>query len=292
MTKSILTLLLVFLLYQVQAQDDLLSLLDDETEESGPVEAIFKGSRLIHGHSVKLKRKGELEFLISHRFGRVNEGAYAMFGLDDAQMRLGFDYGISDRINIGIGRSSFDKTYDGFIKANLLRQTSGSPYIPVSIVAFAGMNIKTSPQAKFNPDISTGDRLGYTYALLIARKFSPDFSFQLMPTVIHKNRVTAPDINTHYALGTGFRYKITGSVSINFEYYSRLNAPEDLEIYNSVALGFDIETGGHVFQLHLSNSRGMMERSFVAETTGDLGNGDIHFGFNISRTFQVSNPGR
>jgi hypothetical protein len=59
-----------------------------------------------------------------------------------------------------------------------------------------------------------------------------------------------------------------------------------------LSIGFDIETGGHVFQLHFTNSTGMTERAFITNTTGDWGNGDIHFGFNISRLFTLKkSPG-
>ncbi len=268
--------------------DELMSGIEDEPEE---VTSVFKGTRIIHGHSVKLRKKRALEMLISHRFGRINSGSYFLWGIDDAQIRIGFDYGVTDNLNIGIGRSSFDKSFDGFIKGSILKQKEGSS--PVSMVALLSGYIKTSPQPSLNPGIPLSDRMAYSTGLLMARKFNSKFSMQVMPFWIHKNVVNAPNINDLLALGTGLRYLITPSLSFNLEYYLRINPPENeplvYENYNSLAIGIDVETGGHVFQLHLSNSRGMMERSFISETTGDLSSGDIHFGFNISRTFQFSN---
>lgn len=266
------------------AQDDLLDLVDEPEGKQYTI-TTFKGSRVILGHSVETKHKKALEFLISHRFGRVNSGAHNFFGLDASNIRLGLEYGITDDINFGIGRSSYDKTFDTFLKFKFIKQASNGA--PVSVVLFNSLALKTTPKKEDDASYSFNDRLATVSQLLIARKFSSSLSLQLMPTIVHKNRVEAFDDNDQIAIGAGGRIKLTQRLAFNAEYYYRVNPVEDGPYRNSVAFGFDIETGGHVFQLHFTNSVTTIEKSFITETGDDFFDGDIHFGFNISRTFQL-----
>ncbi len=283
-SSFLIVLILLMISGKAQAQDDLMNLLDAQTPD--PVHytvATFKGSRLINGHTVETRKRGTLEFIIGHRFGRLNSGAYEFFGLDGANIRLGWEYGLADFLNVGVGRNSFEKTYDGFLKLKLLRQSSGARRFPVSMVAFSSAAIKTLTS---ETPLEFTDRLFYTHQLLIGRKLSELLSLQLMPTLVHRNQVAEADgENDVYALGAGGRIKLTARVSLNGEYYYRLTVPEDDPGFNSLAVGFDIETGGHVFQLHLTNSRAIIEKGFITETTGNFFAGDIHFGFNVSRVF-------
>ncbi len=285
-------LLILFLIapaIELIAQDDLMALLEKEWEPAiNYTEATFKGTRLINGHSIETRKKGVLDFIIGHRFGRINSGAYEFFGLDQSNVRIGFDYGLTNRLNIGIGRNSFEKTYDSFLKYKLMKQQSGSRQLPVSIVAFSSIAIKTLRTNDPATETDFISSLTYTYQIIIARKFSPSFSFQLLPSLVHRNAVL-PDLegNDIYALGAGGRVKLTKRLSLNAEYYYQFNRIANSLIQNSFALGVDIETGGHVFQLQLTNSRAMIEKGFITETTGNFFRGDIHFGFNISRTFQL-----
>lgn len=282
-----LSLIMVALHLPLAAQDDLMDLLEANTEERQQyTEATFKGSRLINGHTVETRKRGELEFLISHRFGRLNSGAYEFFGLDAANIRLGLEYGVADVLTLGVGRNSFEKTYDGFFKLKLLRQQSGKRFMPVSVVSLTSAAIKTIAGSEPDeyPDIAS--RLYYTQQLLIARKFGSNVSLQLMPTLVHRNRILESEgQNDVLAMGVGGRVKLTQRVSLNGEYYYRYDVAENDELFNSVAIGFDLETGGHVFQLHLTNSRAMIEKGFITETNGNFFAGDIHFGFNVSRVF-------
>jgi Membrane bound beta barrel domain (DUF5777) len=281
------------------AQDDLMKMLEDEAQKDKKKDyatATFKTSRLINGHSIENAAAGVLDFKISHRFGMVNKGAYELFGLDQASMRIGLDYGISDRLMVGVGRSTFQKQYDAFGKFKLLRQSSGGKWpSPVSVSAVSTIMLKTlkwDDPARKNYYTS---RLSFAHQLLIARKFSEGISVQLMPSFVHYNLAQAStDPNDIFALGAGGRFKLSKRLSFNIEYYHIL--PLSLvegEAYrlpgtkNSLAVGFDIETGGHVFQLHFTNSTGMTEKTFITETTGDFFKGDIHFGFNISRVFTI-----
>lgn len=269
------------------AQDDLLSMLEDTEEtENDLALATFKGSRLINGHTIMTRRAGTLEFLIAHRFGRLNSGAYELFGLDNANVRFGVDYGLTDLVTVGIGRNSFEKTYDAFAKVAVFRQQTGQKDIPVSVTGFFSVAAKTLKNTQLEVELSVSDRLTYTYQLLIARKFNSSFSFQLMPTIVHYNLVErAEQSNDLIAIGAGGRIKVSKRMSINAEYYYRLGTNEPSSFHNALALGIDLETGGHVFQFQFTNSRAMIEKGFIRETTGDTLAGDIHLGFNITRTF-------
>ncbi|MBX2962894.1 MAG: hypothetical protein KF687_10305 [Cyclobacteriaceae bacterium] len=282
---------LVYFFHPSIAQDDLLQELITEPIEA-PVIATFKGTRVINGQSVETKPGGSLEFIFSHRFGRINEGAYTLWGLDDAFVRLGFEYGITDRLGVGLGRTSVDKSYDAYLRYKIVGQAAGK--MPLTITTLGTMNYKTSPkQGDSTTPIDVEDRISYVAQVLVARKFNQNFSLQVNPLLVHRNTVDqAYENNTDFALGLAGRHKITRSLAITGEYIYRLNAkpnsPPDYIRYDAVGFGVDIETGGHVFQLVFTNSLGLIERAVVTETTGNFWDGDIHFGFNITRTFQLT----
>ena len=288
--KACLSFLFLFLFsIDVSAQDDLLALAEADSAGTSFATATFKATRVINGHSVELIPRKELLFLISHRFGTLNSGAYNFFGLDGATIRLALEYGLTDRLNVGLGRSSLQKTYDGYLKYKLLRQQDYSWTRPVTLTAFASSAIKTLEFAHPERDNHFSSRLYFTYQLLLARKFNERFSLQLSPTLVHRNLVVmARDENNVLALGTGARYKLTKRTSFNAEYYYLLPGATADDYRNVLSLGFDIETGGHVFQLHLTNAQGMIEKFFIPETIGNWGDGDIYFGFNISRIFDFN----
>lgn len=287
-------LLLVLLAAFANAQDvDLFKMLDEESKAADKnrtdfTSATFKTTRLINGHTIENTGKGILDLKVSHRFGTLNQGPGDLWGFDNARMRFGFDYGITDRVMIGIGRSTFEKQYDAFFKTKLIRQSSGKRNMPFSVGFLASVMVKTEKQA---PDTVNktyfSNRLHYALQLIIARKFNENTSFQIAPTVIHHNRVPIGYSNDIYAIGFGGRQKISKRISINGEYYYVLPQYALANTYNSLSLGIDIETGGHVFQLHFTNSTPMTESSFITETTQTWGQGGIHFGFNISRVFVI-----
>ncbi|MBV9963548.1 MAG: hypothetical protein JO072_14990, partial [Parafilimonas sp.] len=259
-------------------------------------EATFKTTRLIDGHTVETTQGGVLDLKISHRFGQLNDGFYNMFGLDAASIRIGMDYGLTNRLSIGGGRSSFEKQYDGFLKYRLVRQSEGKKRTPVSVTLLASMMFQTDTVAMKNEknipvSPKTEDKFSYAYQVLIARKFNSNFSLQLMPSLVHENLVDSSfNSNDIFAIGAGARFKLTQRSSLNVEYYYQLPGTKLPGTYNTFSIGYEIETGGHVFQLHLSNSTGMTEKTFIAENTGRWSKGDIHFGFNISRVFTIRKP--
>lgn len=274
--KSIITLLLLFFITDSFAQD-----------KPAVVRDIFRGTRVVNGHSVETMGHGELEFLISHRFGSLNQGFYDLFGLDNAQIRFGLEYGITDWLNVGVGRSSAGKTYDGFLKARILRQRE-SGFSPISITGFSSIAVKTLNPADTALIPPFQDRLSFTNQLLIARKFNDRISLQIMPTHVHYNLVdTRTESNDVFALGTALKVQITKNLATTLEYYYRFPGQLEGEKYNSFTVGFDINTGNHVFQLHLTNSTGMIEKSFIGETSERWQDGGIKIGFNIGRTFKV-----
>ncbi len=283
------------------AQDDLMSLLDEDFAKKPTYTfATFKATRLINGRTVETISKKHLNFWISHRFGAVNSGFINnFFGLDEAKIRLGLEYGITDRLMIGAGRSSVEKTYDFYSKYKVLRQSNK---IPVTVTAMGGMAIntmttgyitETGAEMKFFNNL---ERYSYTGQVLIARKFNEKISLQLMPTILHQNRVESALIdNTMLSMGGGGRYKLSNRITLSAEYYynvvDRTQYKNDTGLpypyHNSLALGVDIETGGHVFQLHFTNSKGMIEKQFIGQTIGTWENKDIFYGFNIARTFSL-----
>ncbi len=270
---------------------DLMAQLEQEEAAKDPVKyatATFKTTRLINGHSIENVAEGVLDVKISHRFGTLNGGFYELFGLDNASMRMGVDYGIKSWLMVGIGRSTFQKTYDGFLKVKLLRQCTGAKNIPVSVSLLSTMAVQTLKWADPDRENYFSSRLSYTHQLLVARKFSESLSLQLMPTFIHRNlAIGANEPNDLWALGIGGRQKLSKRVSVNVEYYYMLPGSKLDGTSNSLSVGFDIETGGHVFQLHFTNSTAMTEKNFISETTGKWDRGDILFGFNISRVFTI-----
>ncbi len=283
--KQLFTFLFLLLCFPSFGQEDLMSLLDDGVKEDAPVIATFKAVRIINGHSIETTRKNHLDFVINHRFGALNSGYQNFWGLDQAQIRLGLEYGLSKNLMIGVGRSSFQKVVDMYFKYRLVTQTeSGS--MPISVALFASNAITTVQSPSYNDGIN---RYAYTYQVLLARKFNESISIQLTPTLIHRNLVLEKsDQNTMFSMGIGGRFKLTKRTSLNFEYFWVPERGNQVVYRPMFSLGFDIETGGHVFQLHFTNSLGMIEKAFIAETVGRWSKGDVLYGFNVSRTFSLN----
>ena len=268
------------------------SLLDMLEEEAEPVTeftyATFKTTRIVNGQSIENPPAGELKFIVGHHFGRLNQGAYNLWGLDQSTIRLGFEYGINDRLAVAIGRSSYEKTFDGFAKYKILRQSTGKRIMPVSLSVFSGIYLNSLEWS--NPERTNyfSSRLAYVHQVLLARKFSNTFSLQITPTVVHKNLVEKNnDPNDIFAIGYGGRVRLTNRITLNAEYFQLLTSETKNNFNNMLSVGFDLETGGHVFQLHFTNAQPMFDRAFITETQGDWLKGDIYFGFNIVRVFSL-----
>jgi len=268
------------------SSQDLMGFFDEDEGDGQVVLATFKGNRIVNVQSNETTGAGELNFVIAHRFGRLSEGAYALWGLDNASMRIAFEYGLTDRLMATAGRSTFQKTFESGLKYQLVQQktSSGSPVglTLYSAVMANGLHYAEPDRANYFTS-----RLSFVHQVVLTRKVSRDLSLAVVPSLVHRNLVELPeDANDVGVLGLGFRQKLTSRLSINGEYHALLLGADDAA-RNSLSLGVDIETGGHVFQLHLTNSQGMFERAFLTETAGRWQDGDIYFGFNIHRVFQL-----
>jgi hypothetical protein len=291
--KHLLTLLLIFTLFITnkaiaQPTEDLLGLVNDDKPKKEIVKNAFKSTRVINGHSMEFLAPGTMDFRILHRFGLLDQGYQNFFGMDQATMRLGFDFGILKSLMAGIGRSTYKKEVDGFIKFAPIRQSTGSRSFPATVAIVTGMTMNTAPWA--DPTIPNyfTSRLAYYFQAIIGRKFSERLSIQVTPTLVHLNIVplqTQP--NDVYAVGFGGRFKFTKRMALTWDYFYMVNGRQKNVLFDPISIGIDIETGGHVFQLHVSNCTGMNERAFITETTNNFVKGQIRFGFNLSRVFQL-----
>ena len=270
---------------------DLDVLLDKESKpQTTDAAATFKSTRIINGHSIERMKKNQLEFRVSHRFDQINTGGYNFWGLDFGKIHLALEYGLTDWLEIGIGRSSYNKTFDGFGKVSILRQSKGDKNIPVHLsYLFSTEYISSNTDTLMQ---NAPSRMSFIQQILIARKINESISVQLTPTYIHRNQVpTELDKNDLFALGIGGRYKLSKRTALNVEYYYvyRANASSlPVTYYNPLSVGIDIETGGHVFQIMITNAQAMREGGFIGQTTGSWSDGGIHLGFNISRVFSFN----
>ncbi len=275
---------------QLNAQDIDLFAEKDTVKVKDITTATFKSSRVVNGQSIENVGVGVLDFKILHRFGAINQGGYELFGIDQATMRMGLDYGLTNRFMFGIGRSTYQKQYDGFVKYKLLQQQSGLKEIPVGVSLVSTIiykSLRSAPNAQYL-EYST-DKLSYAHQLLIARKFNDYFSLQITPTLVHYNLVETSSLpNDFKSIGISMRQRISKRVNITGEYFYRIDKLAGY--HDPLTFGLDIETGGHVFQLHVTNATGMTERTFINETTGSWSGKDIRFGFNLVRAFTLKKP--
>lgn len=265
------------------AQDDLLSEIDVESESSKAVSSVFKGLKIINFESTKLVAKGGFYFVVSHRFGSVKNGFQNLFGLDEAVTHLNFIYGLTESINISASRSSNQKIYELASKFRIAKQCER---IPFSVVGYTSVLANTALSTDNLPKLEFNHRLSYVVQLLISRKFNDKLSLQFSPTFFHDNYVVNDlQDNSQYGLIFGGRYKLGKRWSFNLEYGAHLNRSKNSLYNNPLSIGFDLETGGHVFQLHFTNSQFMNANGVLGNSTGDWSDGDFYFGFNISRSF-------
>tara|TARA_R110000772_G_scaffold91154_1_gene187615 strand:- start:300 stop:1184 length:885 start_codon:yes stop_codon:yes gene_type:complete len=289
---------LIFLLFPILlfSQDDLLNDLESEVVLDNTVIATFKGLKVVNFESTKLASKKDLFLVVAHRFGSVKYGFDDFFGLDNAVTQIKFIYGVNDWLNIGVARSSFMKKYGVHAKYRLLQQ--GRDGFLMSVVGYNLVTANTSLDKDQFPNIEFSDRLTYTSQILFARKFSESFSFLIAPTYIHENLATRSrevmddgttinhdEKHNQYAVGFGGRYKLAKRWSLNVDYGLHLNRNKNSSFRNPLSVGIDLETGGHVFQMHFTNAQAMFEEGFIVNAQGDWSEGDIFFGFNLSRVF-------
>lgn len=296
MSLKTIPLLVLCILYSCAAfSQDLLDLLkSEEVPVINYTNATFKTTRIVIGQSIENTPKGNAQFLISHHFGKINSGYQNIFGLNQAFIRIGGEYGITDWLAAGVGLNTYKITWDGFVKAKILRQSTGARRMPLSLSGYASVAMNTVSWEDPERENHFSSRLSYAFELIMARKFSDWLSIQLMPALVHRNLVeTSEDHNDVFSIGAGGRIKVSKRVAFNAEYHYVLPDQIDESVHvsrNSLSVGVDIETGGHVFQIFLTNSEGLIEQYFIPETKGKWSYGDIYLGFNISRILTVVKP--
>lgn len=276
------------------AQDDLLSEIDVQKTNTNEVSA-FKSLKIVNLESTKLVGKGDFYFIVAHRFDYLNKGFDDFFGLDNANTQLKFAFGLKDWLTVHVSRSGFQETYDLGIKYLLISQKTEG--FPLTIVGFNSLAINTEMKKVNYPLIQFENRLTYVTQLLISRKVTEKLSLEIAPAYFHENIVRDildennevilpnPQDNNQYAIGLGGRYKFAKRWSVNMDYAAHLNRASQSVYKNPLSIGVDLETGGHVFQMHFTNSKAMHESGFLGQTTGDWSKGEISFGFNLVRVF-------
>jgi hypothetical protein len=277
-------LLLFGALMQLQAQDELLAELENESDASSDYELpAFKAMKIVNLQSTKVASKGEWIMYVSHRFGTISDGFETFFGLDNANTNLQMVYAPINGLQIGLSRESIRKTYAGHIKARLMQQ--GKKF-PLHVVAYSTINVNSQLKESQYPHLLFEDRLSYATQLLLARRVNKWLSLEMAPTYIRQNLVLEKEQeHNQYALAIGGRARLTRRLSINADYSYLFNRYADSKFKNPLSIGLDLETGGHVFQLLFSNAQSTNEPGFMTNAEGDWSKGEIYFGFNIVRTF-------
>lgn len=278
---------MMFFTLQLKAQNSLLGQLESTNTEVKPlVKSTFKSYKLVNFETTKLVPKNHLNFIVAHRFGTIKNGIEDLFGLDIASTRLQFVYGLTDKINLSFSRSKFERTYDFGGKYLLVNQQVKG--FPLSIAGHHTMAINTLLTSAIFPELEFKHRLRSMHQLLIASKINKKLSVEFIPTILHDGLVSLDSQdNWQYALGFGGRYLLTKRMGLIADYGWHLNRASDSPFKNVFSLGWEIETGGHVFQLHFSNAQGMFENAFINQAIGDWSKRDIYFGFNINRVFNL-----
>ena len=279
MKKIILVLLFPVTLF---AQDDLLKEIDTASTKKDVVESAFKGLKIVNIESTKLAAKGDFYFIVAHRFSSIKDGFEGGYGLDNAVTQLKFLYGVKKWLTVSAARSEL--AYDFGTKYLIHSQEKNG--FPLAIAGFASLAINNTLKEHNYPNMKFDDRLIYVAQLLVSRKVNEKLSLELAPTFFHENFVTDDNqANSQYAIGMGGRYKFAKRWSVNVDYAAHLNRSDTSPYKNPLSVGVDLETGGHVFQMHFTSSQGIHEAGYLGNTTGDWTKGDIFFGFNLLRVF-------
>jgi hypothetical protein len=296
----------------LSAQEDLLSLVEDSSaNEPRKVYATFKTVRICNAQTIETVKKNHLDFRIAHRFGNIynsdlpnaiNNTFQTFFGFGEvSDVRFSLDYGLTEDITVGIGRSSGNRLLDGTIKWKILKQNTGK--MPISLAFFSSLGYTHAPPlilyqgVEKDFETSEAHRFNYFTQIIIASKINEWLSLELLPSYIHRNYIKesynaengAADQNAFFSIGFGGRIKMSKRVSFigDFFYNVAEYYRNNTKVYNPLALGFEIETGGHVFSLFFTNANFLVENNFIPETTDTWSKGQVKFGFTISRTFAL-----
>ncbi len=276
-----------------QDADSLLNTLTT-SERNQPVQATFKSTHLVLLNTNETQKKNDLAFWIGHRFGDIGGqfgGAKTLFGLDLApDVYIGFDYGFTDKLTLGIGRSKFDATYNFLAKYRLIQQKENST--PFSLTLF-GQSAIISREAFNNAEFpNKSDRISHYLSGIFASKISSSLSLLVSPSILLRSKTTeANDPKSLLSVGFGGRLKIYKRFSLIADYtlVEGLGRPINLgtNFYNPLGAGIEIETGGHIFSLNFQNSPYIIENNFIPNTQKSWRNGGVRWGFAVSRNFAL-----
>ena len=276
------------------AQNDLLSEIDTIKADT-KVESAFKSLKIVNLESTKLAGRGDFYLVVAHRFDYVNQGFDDFFGIDNANTQIKFLWGVKDWLTAHVARSGFEETVDLAIKYRITSQEKEG--FPFTIVGFNSLAINAEMKKENFPKLEFENRLTYVTQLLISRKLTDKLSLEIAPSYFHENTLKDvlnendtvilpnPQSNDQFAIGLGGRYKFAKRWSFNMDYAAHLNRASQSIYKNPLSVGVDLETGGHVFQMHFTNSRAMHEAGYLGKTSGSWSKGEIAFGFNLVRVF-------
>lgn len=261
--------------------------------ENKPVKHTFEHSMLINNQTIKTFKKNSLQFGIQHRFGRINQGFeegknFDLFGiLGTANIRVGVNYSITDKMSLGLGATKNNYLYDIQWKYKVLQQTKSNA-IPITIVYFGNTSVKTVKE----DDLIFVNRLSYFHQLLIARKFNSRLSLQVAPLISYFNLVdTIGEKDAkHINFGSSFsgRFNVSPQGSIILEYNQPFTVSDfsnDLKTLPDVGIGFEIATKGHIFQFFITSAISIINQYNMVENTNNFAEGEVFLGFNISRNW-------
>lgn len=256
----------------------------DEPEE------VFLTMSLITMSTTSNLGKKNMNSTIMHNFGLVSGGVKDFWGLDNgAAVRLGIDYGITDKLSVGIGRTSREDNVDLRFKYTVINQMR-SGRIPVEIALKGDLGISTQKEPRF--DYTFEERLNMFGSVSVARKFNDSFSFMVAPMISHFNTVVIETEDqkvepTHLANGFGGELRINERHSFSFEYYLVFGDRTPGTV-NPAALSWQVDTGGHVFQMFIMSGTWFKEQHLIARTTTDFFAPDFRIGFNVNRVFGLA----
>lgn len=270
---------------QRSSADSLLNAIDGPPKAERVV--IFKATRLVNSQTTEMIKKQNFNFQIIHRFGDIagkNGGGQTAFGLDRVNdVLFGFEYGVSDNFNIGLNRSTIGQLIQFEVKYAIMHQTSNdsSPFA-LTFIGEAGAR----PYSVFP---SFEDRVTWLAQAVIARKFS-GLSLQVSPTFVRDN-TPYPQLpgneQQFFAVQAAARIKLTNHTGVLLDYAHPFSSfrSNNVNFEDPIGIGYEVETGGHVFTVNITNSNAISEVNFLSNSQSRFSQGQYRIGFTISRMF-------
>jgi hypothetical protein len=264
---------------------------EQEQPDNRPVRNWFDADQLIDNQTPVTPAKGALELIIHHRFGNVKENKFDdIFGIyASSNIRMGFNYGVTDRIMIGIGTEKDRKLQDLHWKYAILQQTrSGS--VPVSVSYYGNVALDARDESFFGPEENYKyiHRFSYFSQIIVARKFSDLISLQAAPSFMYFNAIDRKYNNYNVGLSVGGKIKFAPTMGAIFEYdqaYLKNDVDNAFTPKPNFAIGFEKGTATHAFQFFAASYRSIINQYNMAMNEADFFSGGISLGFNITVRF-------